>query len=193
MEAEMTTPNPSAPTATTLAPNGTSTDADVNPSSTIITSASLYLPLLLLGWLTFEILQRKWEGVYKARRRAEVSPTSSLAQKNYGPFGWILPVLRTSDDEIFNLCGLDTLCFLRLLRMGEKLAGFGIALSLVLFPLYATGTNPQEASRNDIDPLERITMSNLGQREGRLWASVLAMYLMSFFGMAMLWLEYKVR
>lgn len=166
-------------------------DADINPSGTIMTSISLYYTLFIISFILFELLRRKWEDVYACRKYREET-TFPVAEKRYGILGWIVPALRTSDDDIFQHCGLDTLCFLRLLRMAQKLSLGGMFLSVFLFPSYATGTNPREDSREDIDPLERITMSNLSKNETRLWASVVGMYLMTFFAFYLLHEEYKV-
>jgi len=177
---------------TTASTTAKPSDKDVSPSNTIITSLSLYLPLLLFAFLLFEFLRRRLDITYAPRKRNE-SVLSTLAEKSFGFLSWIIPSLRTSDQEVMEQCGLDTVCFLRFLRMGQKLSLLGIVMSFGLFPLYATGTHPMDATRSDFDPLEEITMSNVGQKDPlRVWGSVLAMYIMSIFAMYLFQEEFKV-
>ncbi|KDO18857.1 hypothetical protein SPRG_15856 [Saprolegnia parasitica CBS 223.65] len=165
---------------------------DINPSATLQTSMSLYFVIAAIAWVVFLNLQRRLQHVYACRNQS--LETASPVPDSMTLFGWILPAWRTGDDDIMEFCGLDTLIFLRVLAMGRKLAAFGIFLSAMLFPVYATGTNPAEfprGNRTEIDVLERITMSNLDQGESRLWASIVAMYAMSFYALYLFSAEYR--
>ncbi|KAF0689723.1 Aste57867_18834 [Aphanomyces stellatus] len=170
---------------------GLSVPVDVHPSSTIKVSVSIYFTICAIGFVVFLYVQCRKVRLYACRN--EKVETASVATEAINMFGWIRPTWRMSDDAIFDNCGLDTLVFLRVLRLGRKLAMAGVGLSAALFPLYATGTNPEEAAglRKDIDPLERITMSNLSNGEWRLWCSVVGMYLMSFYAMYLFRDEYR--
>ncbi|CAK4898319.1 unnamed protein product [Aphanomyces euteiches] len=173
--------------------NGVETNVtvDIHPSDTIKTSMSIYFVIFGASWIVFLWVQRRKLSIYACRN--ENIETASVAPDTTTLFGWIRPTWNMNDDAIFESCGLDTLVFLRVLKLGRKLALFGIVLSAALFPIYATGTNPDEASeqRKDIDPLERITMSNLSSGEARLWASVVAMYLMTIYAMHLFRTEYR--
>ncbi|ETV98587.1 hypothetical protein H310_08708 [Aphanomyces invadans] len=169
----------------------TNVTVDVEPSLTIKTSVSIYFTIFAVAWIVFLYLQKRKPSIYACRN--ESTETASVAVDSGTMFGWIKSTWTVSDDVLFEFCGLDTLVFLRVLALGRKLALCGIGLSAALFPLYATGTNPDEEAgrRKDIDPLERITMSNLSNGEPRLWASVVAMYLMSFYAMYLFRAEYQ--
>ncbi|OQR90886.1 hypothetical protein THRCLA_09167, partial [Thraustotheca clavata] len=172
--------------------NTTAPEADIHPSSTIETSLSIYFTIAFIAWLVFLFIQRRLQHVYAPRNQK--IETASPVPDSDTMFGWMRPAWRTSDDDIMQFCGLDTLIFLRVLRIGRKLAFFGIFLSATLFPVYATGTNPTEVplgNRTVFDPLERITMSNLNKGEPRLWASVAAMYAMTFYAFYLFSKEYK--
>jgi hypothetical protein len=100
-------------------------------------------------------------------------------------------VYSLSEDEIMDRCGLDTLTFLRFLRLGQKVALLSILLSAVLFPLYATTATLPTTVRSPMDPLERITMSNVPAHDPRLWASTIAAYLVTLFALYLLFREYE--
>lgn len=166
-------------------------EASIDPSGTLRTSVSIYYSLLGIGLLVFELVRRRFRHAYDSRDVDNnvfwTATTSSFSDK---PFGWIFSVYCVSDEEIMERCGLDTLSFLRFLRMGQKVALLAITLSAALLPLYATAT-PPPTNRSSIDPLERINMSNLRERDRRLWAPTIAAYIVCFFAMYLLLKEYQ--
>ncbi|KAJ0400109.1 hypothetical protein ATCC90586_005130 [Pythium insidiosum] len=167
-------------------------EASINPSSTVRTSVTIYLSLLGLGLLVFEGVRRRYRRAYDSRgTEGNAFWTRSAGAQWERCFGWVATVLRTTDDEILERCGLDTLCFLRFLRMGEKVALLAVGLSAVLFPLYATSSPPPTATRRRVDPLERITMSNLATRDWRLWASAVTTFIVCGYAMHLMLLEYR--
>ncbi|GMF49125.1 unnamed protein product [Phytophthora fragariaefolia] len=166
--------------------------ANANPSGTIKTSVSIYFPLLATGFLLFECLRRRFGRVYDCRREEEeVFRAPSLSSRRDGLFRWISLGFRVSDDEILERCGLDTLTYLRFLRLGHKLAVLAVGCSAVLFPLYATAETPPTI-QTSIDPLMRLTMSSLPERSGRLWAPTVVAYVMATYAMRLLVNEYKL-
>ncbi|KAL4155956.1 hypothetical protein PRNP1_008055 [Phytophthora ramorum] len=164
--------------------------ANANPSGTIKTSVSIYFSLLGVALLLFECLRRRFRRAYASRRQEEdVFSVSSLRRD--GLFRWIPAGFRVSDDEILDRCGLDTLTFLRFLRLGHKLALLAVGCSAVLFPLFATAELPQ-TKHTSIDPLEYISMSNLPERSDRLWAPTVVAFVMATYAMRLLVNEYKL-
>ncbi|OWZ06000.1 hypothetical protein PHMEG_00021807 [Phytophthora megakarya] len=143
--------------------------ANANPSGTIKTSASIYFPILAAGLLLFECLRRRFRRAYDNRREEEdIFNVSSLSSRPDGFFRWICASFRVSDDEILEKCGLDTLTFLRFLRLGQKLALLAVGCSVVLFPF------------------------NLPERSDRLWAPTVAAFVMATYAMRLLVKEYKL-
>jgi hypothetical protein len=59
-----------------------------------------------------------------------------LAKKSFGWLDW--GVFSVNDDDMMEHCGLDSICFLRALRLGRKLALAGSVNALWLIPLYYT-------------------------------------------------------
>ncbi|CEG35776.1 hypothetical protein L914_11304 [Plasmopara halstedii] len=167
------------------------TVANANPSGTVKTSASIYFPILTAGFLLFECLCRRFRAVYDCRHEEEKIFSASLYTRSGKIFRWVYANFCVSDDEVLHRCGLDTLTLLRFLRLGQKLALLAVGCSIVLFPLYATAVQPL-TSRVSIDPLTRISMSNLPERSDRLWAPTVVAFVMSTYAMKLLIKEYKV-
>ncbi|EGZ22747.1 hypothetical protein PHYSODRAFT_496772 [Phytophthora sojae] len=143
--------------------------ANANPSGTIKTSVSIYLPILVAGFLLFECLRRRFRRVYDSRREEEdIFNTSALNSRRDGLFRWIPAGFRVSDDEILERCGLETLTYLRFLRLGHKLALLAVGCSAVLFPF------------------------NLPERSDRLWAPTVVAFVMATYAMRLLVTEYKL-
>jgi calcium permeable stress-gated cation channel len=71
---------------------------------------------------------------------------------------------------------LDALCFLRLMRMGLRLAFLGCLNSMWLFPVYTTASD----SRFRDDPVTGSTINSLPKYSPRFSATVIAAYI--FFG-----------
>ncbi|CAI5744084.1 unnamed protein product [Peronospora destructor] len=167
--------------------------ANANPSGTIKTSVSIYFPTLVGGVLLFECLRRRFRHVYDSRRQEEdVFNVSTSDLPRDGLFRWISAEFRVSDDQILQKCGLDTLTFIRFLRLSQKLALLAIGCSALLFPLYATATVATLSDQGSIDPLTRISMSNLPEQSDRLWAPTVVAFVMAIFAMRLLIKEYKL-
>ncbi|KDO18856.1 hypothetical protein SPRG_15855 [Saprolegnia parasitica CBS 223.65] len=165
-----------------------SSDEAASPSLAIVTSMQIYLPMLLVSVIAFELLRRPHPVAFACRRRA-ARTASTLSSASFGFLRWVLPVMKVSDDAIVELCGLDALVLLRFLRLGRKLACCGIILSIVLLPVYATA----DWTSSTLDMLDREGITGLKPGDPRLWASLLSMYVLSFYTMHLLLLlaEYK--
>ncbi|KAF1313697.1 Calcium permeable stress-gated cation channel 1, partial [Globisporangium splendens] len=165
--------------------------ARIDPSGTVKTSVSIYYSLLGAGLLLFECLRHRFRHAYDSRGMEDnLFWTATVPRRSGRPFAWIYDVYKLPEEEIMERCGLDTLSFLRFLRMGQKAALLVIVLSAVLLPLYVTATPPSN-TRAHTDPLESVSMSNLADRDPRLWASTGAAFIVSFFMMYLLVKEYQ--
>lgn len=86
------------------------------------------------------------------------------------------------DDEILDECGMDSLCFLRLLNMGFKISLCAVINAIWLIPTYKYSPLSSETA-NITDPIVQITISNVPSGSAVLIAPVLASYI--FFGFIM--------
>lgn len=79
------------------------------------------------------------------------------------------------EDEFMKECGMDALCYVRILRMGYKICLMGIFNSIWLFPAYATA--PEDTSKNAVPITDRIvetTIAHVPPGSPRLIATSLA-------------------
>ncbi|KDO18854.1 hypothetical protein SPRG_15853 [Saprolegnia parasitica CBS 223.65] len=169
---------------------------DTDPDASILLSIEVYLSLLVLGFVAFELLRPRLL-VYFNCRGTDPKASCPLAEQVYGFGGWIAPVLRATDDEIMEFCGLDALCYLRFLRLGRNIAGASILLSFGLMPIYASAIRPDGESLNETtaqDMVARLAMANMNVSldPNRLWAPVAAGFLITIYTLRLLVAEYKV-
>lgn len=197
-----------ATTVTKTAANG---DAH-SPSSVLLTTAIVYLPLFAASWLLFEVLRRR-----KPHLLEPLNQFGFPADKRDKWFAWVPFVLSISDDDIFDKCGLDAWVFLHFIRIGQKVALLCIVSSFALFPIYgwtplvlpaqdnakemaalngtvvlAEGVESFAEKLVHVDWIDRITLSNVGPGDWRLVFTVLSAYAITFYIMYLLIAEYTL-
>lgn len=112
-----------------------------------------------------------------------------LAQQDYGFLSWIWRIYGPTDEEILDQCGMDAVCFLRVIRFGLKVSCVGIANSIWLLPMYATAELSNETA-NVQDPVEQMTTSHLPSMSPRFVGTVVAAYVVFLYTMNLLLHEF---
>ncbi|GMF11831.1 unnamed protein product [Phytophthora lilii] len=160
---------------------------DLTPSSTILDGMRVYFVIGAVGWLAFELGRVKLQRAYYCREgKAETANGIVTRCHDAKVFGWLRLLFFTRDDDILEQCGMDTLFFLRFLRLCEKVTAVGILCSAANFPIY------YYAKRDKLDALYRMTLSHLDTDEmWRFWFTVVTMYLVSLTTCFLLWKEYE--
>eukprot|EP00538_Stauroneis_constricta_P012736 CAMPEP_0119556414 /NCGR_PEP_ID=MMETSP1352-20130426/8386_1 /TAXON_ID=265584 /ORGANISM="Stauroneis constricta, Strain CCMP1120" /LENGTH=1175 /DNA_ID=CAMNT_0007603377 /DNA_START=9 /DNA_END=3536 /DNA_ORIENTATION=- len=102
---------------------------------------------------------------------------------------WSWKVFSVSDDDILESCGMDALCFLRALRMGVKLCGFGVFNSVWLIPTFLTAEESEETAYLS-DTFVLMSVANLPTDSPRFAAPVLAAYLTVLYALKLVHKEY---
>lgn len=156
---------------------------DSHPSKTIQNSLSIYGPLLCIGFVLFEVARTRLQHNRKDRGRVLYSEA-----QHDRIFGWIPIVYSVSESEWMDICGFDVVTYFRYLQLGRKFSFLTILLSLVLFPLYATSVHHSDT----VDPLTKLTLASMRMNDSRLWACVIASYILCGFMMYLLREEYIV-
>jgi Late exocytosis, associated with Golgi transport/Cytosolic domain of 10TM putative phosphate transporter len=105
-----------------------------------------------------------------------------LANDQYGYFKWIWRLWLIPDEEIRDQCGLDSLCFLRVLRMGLLMSVVGMLNAVWLLPLYCTA-GAESDTESSVDTVTRATVANVPSGSKRLVGTVLAAYILVGFTM----------
>lgn len=135
-------------------------------ANVLLTSVAVYFPLLMLFWLLFELLRRRFPTAFAPENHAEFPADQQKRFLAWVPFLWRLP-----EDRVAELCGLDAWVLLRFMKMGQKVAALGLACALVLLPMYyftaavvdadAGGVDIHHRDKGDGQPLPALADPNV--------------------------------
>jgi hypothetical protein len=149
----------------------------------------LYGPLFVVIWLLFCFVRRRFPRAYSVRRWQQTLKCS-LASDPHGFFSWPWHLYKVTDDEILKQCGMDALCLLRVLRFGFRISVMGIVLSIFLLPIYKTAPTAEDTASIS-DRAVKLTIANVPSGDNRLYATVVAAYLLFGFVVYLLLLDFQ--
>jgi hypothetical protein len=135
----------------------------------------IYGTLFVVILFIFCFLRRRYPEVYNLRAWVEEIKTP-LAENQHGTFSWMWRLFFVSDSEILDECGLDALCYTRVLEFGLKLSLFGVFNALWLIPVYKTAKGSDETDYIT-DSIQSLSIANVPSASNRLFGTVLAAYL----------------
>lgn len=153
--------------------------------STIQVYGTIYLILLSL----FCVLRTRYNYLYNIRSWVPELQCDIAKNMDYGRFplsliSWMWKVFQVDEDDILQQCGMDALCFIRVLRIGRNLAAVGCVQACWLIPVYITAEDSDETWYLT-DSLVLISTAHLPIGSSRFLATVICAYIC--FGYAM-WL-----
>ncbi|XP_068659849.1 CSC1-like protein At3g54510 isoform X2 [Aristolochia californica] len=163
----------------------------------LLASAGINIGLALVILTLFSLLKKQPSNavIYYARRlskqdRISFRPLFTL-HRFIPSVSWIRHALSVSDDEILQTCGLDALVVIRLFKFGIKFfVPCSIVGLLILLPINYTckhGISWTELPSS----MDSFTISNVGRGSDRLWVHFCCLYFISFYGLYLLYEEYK--
>ncbi|KAL7556777.1 hypothetical protein ACA910_005220 [Epithemia clementina (nom. ined.)] len=162
--------------------------SDDNDSEVLRDTIKLYGTLLLLFILLFSWVRRQFPRVYNIRKWVD-GLKSYLADDQHGFISWMWHVYDISDDELMDECGMDALCFVRLIDMGFRLSLVGIFNALWLIPIYLTAEHSNQTQ--DIqDDIVKTTIAHVPSGSSRLYATIFAAYIMFGYTMYLILKEF---
>lgn len=153
--------------------------------STFRVYGSIFLVLLFC----FCVLRKRYPRLYNVRKWAP-GVRCDLAQREYGFLSWMWKVYSTTDDKLLDQCGMDALCFLRILRFGFKISCMGIFNSFWLIPMYVTARTADETA-NVQDPVEEMTTGHLPIESRRFIGTVIGAYIIFLYSMYLILYEFE--
>jgi Late exocytosis, associated with Golgi transport/Calcium-dependent channel, 7TM region, putative phosphate/Cytosolic domain of 10TM putative phosphate transporter len=165
----------------TVAPSFAPTTAALQEAQTwavLRTSLIIYLPSFVVILLLFCYVRLKFPAVYNVRNTVE-KIRNPLAASQHGFYGWMWNIMFISEDQMFDTCGMDALCMLRVTRMGTYLSFVGVLCSIFLIPTYVFA--PTTAASPD--GWVQTTSSNLTEGSTSYTSTVFAAYII--FGLTM--------
>ncbi|KAI4297301.1 hypothetical protein L6164_037195 [Bauhinia variegata] len=115
--------------------------------------------------------------------------------KMRNPFSWIKEALSSTEQELIAMSGVDTaVYFVFLSTVLGILVLSGIILLPVLLPVAITDdavNSNKTVSKGTFNELDHLSMGNIKEKSPRLWAFLIATYLVSFVSLILLWKGYK--
>lgn len=166
-----------------LATNSTD-DTLVSPNDSEVLKDTLrvYGTCFLVLFLLYCWARLFFPRVFNVRSWAPLVESDQAKELSYGYLNWVWKVWMVSNADIRDNCGLDALCYVRVLRLGFRLACVGIFNSIYLFPVYKSA-KPSDETAHITDNIVEITVTNCPPGSPRFMATVLAAYV--FFGFTM--------
>lgn len=154
----------------------------------VLTTLVISVVQFVIFILFFELFRSKpkFEGVFFPRDLAAPHRSSKRPPKYF--LSWVVEVWRIKPDELLRCVGMDTYVFLRFIRLLFCFTtASAVICSIILFPLYATGGNPDVGTEG----YNSITIANISNRSGRLWGSLVCFYINVIILLTLIWQEWK--
>ncbi|GAX10876.1 hypothetical protein FisN_31Hh085 [Fistulifera solaris] len=170
---------------------GTTASGMPNDSAILRDMVMIYGSIFVVAFIGFCWVRKAFPKPYTVRMwTKEEDLKNPLVQEQYGFFSWIGMLFTFHDDEIAEHCGLDAVCFLRTLAMGQQLCMVGMFNALWLIPIYATAESSKETDRIT-DWVVQITVSHVPPGSARLVATVVAAYVSFGYTMYLILQEFE--
>ncbi len=133
--------------------------------------------------MVFLVLRNLFPVVY-AFNSTPCGRQTALAKDRHGCFSWMWKVFHIEEDEIFECCGFSALVYIRFLKLGLKLAGWGVFNSIFLIPINIFGCDDEgDPCYSFEDAVDRASLGNVSMGNPSLIATTVAAYIV--FGKAM--------
>mmetsp|Transcript_34526 Transcript_34526/g.74875 ORF Transcript_34526/g.74875 Transcript_34526/m.74875 type:complete len:929 (-) Transcript_34526:73-2859(-) len=132
-------------------------------------SLRLYGSIFAAMFVLFLLGRRYQPKAYFVLEGSEEECTE-LCKQRFGPISWMWKVFRVTDEELFEQCGMDAVCFIRTLGYGMGVAVIATLNGIYLFPIYAT-------SGGEFSELEAVTLGNVPEGSPKLFAATVACYI----------------
>lgn len=152
-----------------LQSNSTSSSTQ-NDAVTLRNTLRFYGSIFVVFTLLFCYLRTRYPRVYNVRNWVATLKIP-LAADQFGFASWLYRVWLVSDYEMLDECGMDALCYTRVLEFGLKLSLVGMFVGVWLMPVYATASSD---ITNDL--VVALSTSNVPSGSKRLVATVVAAY-----------------
>lgn len=122
------TPSKVPTVAPTIFPSGTPSQMPTrtpliegNQDQALRNTIQIYAPLYALVLTIFCYLRRKYPKIYNVRSWVPQLKTD-LAKEQFGYFNWIWKISSIEDIDMMDQCGMDAICFIRILEFGFRVS-----------------------------------------------------------------------
>lgn len=157
--------------------NSTSTEETRSKSELLVSALRVYFSFFACAFTLYCCCRKRFSRLFAVRQWVD-EIKNPLAKDQFGYISWVWKVYSFTTEDLLEHVGLDAVCFLRLTKIGFRMAIIGCLNSIWLFPVYLTAP---EADEED-DQINRASINILNTGSSRFFAPVLASYL--FYGYA---------
>lgn len=152
-------------------------------------SLRIYGGLFVVVMLVFCWLRKKFPRAYNVRGWVDELRTP-LADEQYGFCDWIWKLNSIEEKVMMDECGMDALCFIRVLDFGFRVASVGVLNSIWLMLVYRTAEKT-EATEFITSAVVSLSTANVPAGSPRLIATVVAAYIIFGFTMYSILKEFE--
>jgi hypothetical protein len=139
----------------------------------------------------FCFIRNIFSSVFNPRNTIQVGALRcELAAQMFKPWGWMVEVSNVPDRDIFDQIGLDAIALIRIVRIGLKISLIGCVNAMYVIPVYfyAKGSNDNAGVMDD---LNKFSIANMNKNDNRMYATVVASYLVFGSAMLLIFQEFK--
>lgn len=161
---------------------------EFNDGETLRTTMRVYGSLYLVLLVIFCFVRRRYRA-YSIRNWAP-KLKCDLASEQHGWISWMWRLYVLPEDDILDNCGMDALCFFRMLEFGLKISVVGCFNAVWLMPIYGTAPSSEETEHID-DRIVQVSVSHVPAGNPRLIATAFGAWIIFGYTMILILREFK--
>ncbi|KAF4711105.1 hypothetical protein FOZ62_024843 [Perkinsus olseni] len=151
----------------------------------VLLSFAIYIGIFTALVILYTILRPRLPRLYQPRKYIE-ELQCTLSSRVYATFGsWIPGAIKITDEELFADAGLDAVAFIRLLRLGTKVALVGCFNAIYLLPIY------KYQGEGADDALDQHSLGHLPNGSKAMWATLVASYVIFSWTLFLVYREFS--
>ncbi|KAF4657464.1 hypothetical protein FOZ61_006258 [Perkinsus olseni] len=151
----------------------------------VLLSFAIYIGIFTALVILYTILRPRLPRLYQPRKYIE-ELQCQLSSRAFATFGsWIPGAIKITDEELFADAGLDAVAFIRLLRLGTKVALVGCFNAIYLLPIY------KYQGEGADDALDQHSLGHLPNGSKAMWATLVASYVIFSWTLFLVYREFS--
>ena len=144
-------------------------------SQTLRNTFRVYGGIFLIIVVLFLFLRARYPQTYSIRSWGNYPTKLASSTSGSGFIEFITNLVKLSDEQLQDECGMDSTCLIRVNYFGLKICGFCMLLAIVLMPVYGTA-NSSKYTDCITDTIQSISISHVPQNSKLLLVSTISCY-----------------
>ena len=144
-------------------------------SQTLRNTFRVYGGIFLIIVVLFLILRARYPQTYSIRSWGNYPTKLASSTSGSGFIEFITNLVKLSDEQLQDECGMDSTCLIRVNYFGLKICGFCMLVAVVLMPVYGTA-NSSKYTDCITDTIQSISISHVPQNSKLLLVSTISCY-----------------